>query len=147
MRQPIGTGEVPNKLQLQIIRNKVGLTSDSVLFSNRFDGCDDTTTDERCAGLAARPRPAATGGGLRFDRHPSVGLTWQKAPGLSRPRLPGRRWLHGPRQLGDVVGRWVEVWLCASHDRASFELDGDPATGAVRAPRDCIGPRSRTSMP
>jgi len=32
-------------LQLQIIRNKVGLTLDSGLFSNRFDGCDDTTTD------------------------------------------------------------------------------------------------------
>src|SRR5689334_5157973 len=35
MRQPVGTGEVPNELQLQIIRNKLGLVLDFSLFSNR----------------------------------------------------------------------------------------------------------------
>ena len=76
-----------------------------------------------------------------------TGSFWRKLDGVPRARLSRRRRLHGPRQLGDLARRRLQVRLRAADRRAAVEPDGDPAAGAVRAARHRRRARPGAGLP
>ena len=109
-----------------------------------------TDAGDRAGGtrrLASCPRAAVACGGVRHHRHPPDRFVLAQARVVSRPRLSGRGRLHGPRQLGDVARRRLEVRLRAADRRAAVQPDGDPAAGAVRAAWHRRRPRSGAGLP
>ena len=66
---------------------------------------------------------------------------------LPRPRLSRRGRLYGPRQLGDLARRRLQVRLHAAGRRAGLQHHGDRAAVAVRAARHRLGPRPRPGLP
>ena len=70
-----------------------------------------------------------------------------QAPRLRRARLPGRRRLHGPGQLGHRPRRRRAVRLHAAQRHPDLEPDGDPAAGARRSAGHRHRPRPRAGLP
>ena len=104
-------------------------------------------------GARRRPRLAASFGhalarrSVRLDQDAADRLAVHQAARLSRSRLSRRRRLHGPRQLGDLARRRLQVRLRAAHHRADVEPDGDPAPGALHQARHRLASRPRPSLP
>ena len=83
----------------------------------------------------------------RVDRHPAGRRVLAEAVRVRRPRLSGRRRLHGPGQLGHRPGRRRALRLHAAQRDPDFQPDGDPAAGARRAAGHRQRPRSRAGVP
>ena len=97
--------------------------------------------------LAQSARAALAGRGVRHHCDPPDRLVLAQADGVPRARLSRRRRLHGPRQLGDLARRRLQVRLRAADRRAAVQPDGDPAAGAVRAARHRRRPRPGAGLP
>ena len=109
--------------------------------------------------LPLRPSPlfpaagAAPASGHRWRRYSAsiavrpTGSFWRKLTSFLGPGLSGRGRLHGPRQLGDVARRRLEVRLRAADRCAAVQSDGDPAAGLVRAAWHRRRPRSGAGLP
>ncbi len=66
---------------------------------------------------------------------------------LFRPRLSGRRWLYGPRQLGNIA-RWrFPLRLHVAVDRTHFKSHGSTSASTMHPSCRCDGPRSRSGLP
>ena len=78
---------------------------------------------------------------------PSTGGLLAQDDGVCRARLPGRRRLHGSGQLGDRSRRRRALRLHADQRDHAVQPDGDPAAGALGAPRHRQRPRSRAGVP
>ncbi len=94
--------------------------------------------------LAARARRPVAVGGASLDRGRGAGDAVAQVRRLPRPGLPRRRRLHGPRQLGDVARRRLEVRLRAALHRPAVEHHGDRPAASVRphGGRDRARPRA-----
>ena len=86
---------------------------------------------------------AVAGRSLRLDPHAAVGIAVAQAAHLSRARLSRRRRLHGPRQLGDLARRRLEVRLRAAVRRAAVQSHGDRCCS--RCARGSASPPGATS--
>ena len=67
--------------------------------------------------------------------------------GVCRPRLSRRGRLHGSGQLGHRPRRRIALRLHAAQRDHAVQPDGDPAAGAVGAPRHRQRPRPRPGLP
>ena len=133
------------------------------LFATRLAWLQQKPCGAADAGSSVREcapsEPAVPGGWRSARQRPSLaevfgtiatkptGSFWRKLIVVPRARLSGRGRLHGPRQLGDLARRRLEVRLRAADRRAAFQSDGDPAAGAVRAARHRRRPRSGAGLP
>ena len=97
--------------------------------------------------LASSARAALAGRGVRQHLDPPNRVVLAQTDGVPRARLPGRRRLHGSRQLGDLARGRLQVRLHAADRRAAVEPDGDPAAGVVRAARHRRRPRLGAGLP
>ena len=91
------------------------------------------------ARASRRASPRSTG----RSRH---GVEVAEAARLRRPRLPGRRRLHGPGQLGHRSRRRLAVRLHAAQRHPALEPDGGPAAGA-RARSSASSPAATSRRP
>ena len=67
--------------------------------------------------------------------------------GFRRPRLPRRRRLHGPGQLGNGP-RWrLEIWLHATQRHPHQQPDGDVSPGSLGEARHRLRARPRAGLP
>ena len=149
--QPDGSALVPTAMQLQIIRNKVSVVAaETVWCAPMLVRPSESRAGDRARRarrLASRPPAAVARGGVRHHRHQADRLVLAQAHVVPRARLSGRGRLHGPRQLGDLARRRLEVRLRAADRRAAVQPDGDPAAGAVRAAWHRRRPRSGAGLP
>ena len=88
-----------------------------------------STLIQRLATPVERPQPSRS---PRLHRHPAGRRILAQDVRLRRPRLSGRRRLHGPGQLGNRPRRRRPVRLHAAQRDHDLEPDGDPAAGARR---------------
>ena len=95
-------------------------------------GQDRRPPPARLAEHAAAAEPAR---GARVGADSATGRVLAQDDGVCRPRLPGGRRLHGPRQLGDRHRRRRALRLHAAQRHHDLQPDGDPAAGAVRTAR------------
>ena len=84
------------------------------------------------ARLAQGPAPAFASGIAPHHPVHRRRFAFKKTAGLRRPRLPGGRRLHGPRQLGHGHRRRLEIRLLAVERDFAQQFDGDVSAGAFR---------------
>ena len=109
---------------------------------------------QAATGVAARGQPRlAPGEGrsatLRRAPHHQHQRRHQRAAARRIPwaGLSGGGGLHGPRQLGDLARRRLQVRLHAAGRRPHLQHHGHRSPGLVRAPGYRVGARSRPGLP
>ena len=117
-------------------------------YREHLNAADDTQLrDDHTARLAPRARRGLALGGVWDDCRPPVWVGLEAAAGVSRTRVPGGGRLHGPRQLGDLARRRVQVRLRAALDRTAVQPDGNRAAGALCPAGDRGRSRSGPGLP
>src|SRR2546430_2146438 len=107
------------------------LVSPKNRFSSIYGATGNRNYDTTSRGLATDRGSGFLAGGPSHHPCATDGLLLEKAHGIFRSGIPGRRGLYGSGQLGDRFGRRRSVWLLASMCHHDFEFDGDPASAFV----------------